>query len=242
MAARLGPRSLGSGHWIGPASLELVRVCREGEAWAIAAGLHLAGRRPLVMIQNTGLFESGDAMRNVLFDLRLPLSAIVGYRSFLIPNSTDSAKRFTEPVSGRLGAGLHNRARARQSCRGWRTTLRACVKRDVRAWPWWPKGGCKTDVSNSRFSFARTDMIRIDRFSRMPLVAALEVLAGLRTDQIVVTTMGVGPRVAEAVAASLWTFTMSHRRWGRRRRSGLGLALAKPSARCWSSTAMAACS
>ena len=50
------------------------------------------------MIQNTGLFESGDAMRNVLFDLRLPLSAIVGYRSFLIPDSTDSARRFTEPV------------------------------------------------------------------------------------------------------------------------------------------------
>jgi sulfopyruvate decarboxylase TPP-binding subunit len=50
------------------------------------------------MIQNTGLFESGDAMRNVLFDLRLPLPAIVGYRSFLIPNSTDSARRFTEPV------------------------------------------------------------------------------------------------------------------------------------------------
>lgn len=81
-----------------PGTLELVRVCREGEAWAIAAGLHLGGFRPLVMIQNTGLFESGDAMRNVLFDLRLPLSAIVGYRSFLIPNSTDSARRFTEPV------------------------------------------------------------------------------------------------------------------------------------------------
>src|SRR4029078_6513951 len=60
-------------------SLELVRVCREGEAWAIAAGLHLGGLRPLVMIQNTGLFESGDAMRNVLFGLRLPPSAVWGY-------------------------------------------------------------------------------------------------------------------------------------------------------------------
>jgi sulfopyruvate decarboxylase subunit alpha len=81
-----------------PGKLELVRVCREGEAWAIAAGLYLGGRRPLVMIQNTGLFESGDAMRNVLFDLGLPLPAIVGYRSALIPGSTDSARRFTEPV------------------------------------------------------------------------------------------------------------------------------------------------
>ena len=81
-----------------PGKLELVRVCREGEAWAIAAGLHLGGRRPLVMIQNTGLFESGDAMRNVLFDLGLPLPAVIGYRSALIPGSADSARQFTEPV------------------------------------------------------------------------------------------------------------------------------------------------
>ncbi|MBX7165748.1 MAG: hypothetical protein K1X74_05315 [Pirellulales bacterium] len=78
--------------------LELVRVCREGEAWAIAAGLFLGGAVPLVMIQNTGLFESGDALRNVLFDLQLPLWALIGYRSFLLANSTDTAKRFTEPV------------------------------------------------------------------------------------------------------------------------------------------------
>ena len=50
------------------------------------------------MIQNTGLFESGDALRNVLFDLRLPLYAIIGYRSYLVPDSPDTAKRFTEPV------------------------------------------------------------------------------------------------------------------------------------------------
>jgi hypothetical protein len=50
------------------------------------------------MIQNTGLFESGDALRNMLFDLRLPLYAIIGYRSYLVENSTDSAKRFTEPI------------------------------------------------------------------------------------------------------------------------------------------------
>lgn len=76
----------------------LVRVCREGEAWAIAAGLHLGGMRPMVVIQNTGLFESGDAMRNVVFDLGLPLQAIVGYRSALVPNSSDSARHFTEPI------------------------------------------------------------------------------------------------------------------------------------------------
>lgn len=77
--------------------LRLIRVCREGEAWAIAAGLHLGGARPLVMIQCTGLFESGDSLRNALFDYGLPLFAVVGYRSSLLPAATDSARTFTEP-------------------------------------------------------------------------------------------------------------------------------------------------
>ncbi len=78
--------------------LQLVRVCREGEAWTIAAGLHLGGKRPIVVLQSTGLFESGDALRNVYYDLGLPLWALVGYRSYLLPDSRDSAKRFAEPI------------------------------------------------------------------------------------------------------------------------------------------------
>jgi sulfopyruvate decarboxylase subunit alpha len=83
--------------------IRLLRVCREGEAWALAAGLHLGGARPVVMIQNTGMFESGDALRNVLFDLRLPLFAIIGYRSYLVPDTPDTAKRFTEPILAAWG-------------------------------------------------------------------------------------------------------------------------------------------
>jgi sulfopyruvate decarboxylase TPP-binding subunit len=79
-------------------AIKLRRVCREGEAWVLAAGLHLGGRNPLVMIQSTGLFESGDALRNVLFDLKLPLYALIGYRSFLVPDSSDTARRFLEPI------------------------------------------------------------------------------------------------------------------------------------------------
>ena len=78
--------------------LKLIRVCREGEAWPLAAGLFLGGQRPLVLMQTTGLFESGDALRNVLLDMQLPLLAIIGYRSYLVENSTDSARKFTEPI------------------------------------------------------------------------------------------------------------------------------------------------
>ncbi|MDB4877797.1 MAG: thiamine pyrophosphate TPP-binding protein [Gemmatimonadetes bacterium] len=78
----------------------LVRVCREGEAWEVAAGLHLGGASPLVMIQCTGLFESGDAIRNVLHDWKLPVFAIIGYRSYLNQDTLpgDTCLVFTEPV------------------------------------------------------------------------------------------------------------------------------------------------
>ena len=78
--------------------LNLVRVCREGEAWPLAAGLHLGGAKPVVLMQTTGLFESGDALRNTLFDLGLPLWAIIGARNWLVPESRDTAKQFAEPI------------------------------------------------------------------------------------------------------------------------------------------------
>lgn len=79
-------------------SLKLVRVCREGEAWPLAAGLQVGGQSPVIIIQCTGLFESGDALRNVLFDLQVPLFAIIGARNWLIEGSGDSAKRFCLPI------------------------------------------------------------------------------------------------------------------------------------------------
>jgi sulfopyruvate decarboxylase subunit alpha len=79
------------------ARLSLIRVCREGEAWAVAAGLHMGGATPIVVIQCTGLFESGDSLRNAVHDYGLPLFAIIGYRSALNPAANDSARTFTEP-------------------------------------------------------------------------------------------------------------------------------------------------
>ncbi len=78
----------------------VVQVCREGEAWAVAAGLYLGGANPLVMIQCTGLFESGDALRNAVHDFQLPLFAIVGYRSYLNQETLpgDTCLKFTEPI------------------------------------------------------------------------------------------------------------------------------------------------
>ena len=80
--------------------VELIRVCREGEAWAVAAGLHLGGGRPLVLIQCTGFFESGDSLRNVLHDWKLPIPSLIGYRSYLNQDTLpgDTCLVFTEPL------------------------------------------------------------------------------------------------------------------------------------------------
>jgi sulfopyruvate decarboxylase TPP-binding subunit len=81
--------------------VRLIRVCREGEAIAVAAGLLLGGKRPIVLIQCTGLFEAGDALRNIVHDLKLPLFLVVGVRSYFAHQqgtSRDSCPLFAEPI------------------------------------------------------------------------------------------------------------------------------------------------
>jgi sulfopyruvate decarboxylase TPP-binding subunit len=85
----------------GPAGLPLIRVCREGEAFGVAAGLWLGGKKPVIVIQCTGLFEAGDALRNVIYDLKLPIFFVVGVRNYYTHQkgtSTDSCPVFTEPI------------------------------------------------------------------------------------------------------------------------------------------------
>ena len=80
-------------------SLALVPVCREGETMAIAAGLWIGGKRPIVLIQNTGIFESGDSIRGLGLDVRQPLVMLVGYRGWSRHGiTTDSAARFIEHI------------------------------------------------------------------------------------------------------------------------------------------------
>jgi sulfopyruvate decarboxylase TPP-binding subunit len=84
----------------GDPDLRLIRVCREGEAMSIAAGLLLGGKQPVVIVQCTGLFEAGDSLRNILFDLELPLFLIVGVRAWKQHQrgaTSDTCPRFVEP-------------------------------------------------------------------------------------------------------------------------------------------------
>ena len=44
-------------------SIDLIAVSREGQAFSTAAGLSVGGAKPVILIQNTGLMESGDSLR-----------------------------------------------------------------------------------------------------------------------------------------------------------------------------------
>jgi sulfopyruvate decarboxylase TPP-binding subunit len=81
--------------------IRLIRVSREGEAIALAGGLLLGGRKPIVLIQCTGLFEAGDSLRNIVHDCKLPLFLVVGLRSQLAARqgkTADTCPMFSEPI------------------------------------------------------------------------------------------------------------------------------------------------
>ena len=78
--------------------LNMVGVGREGNACAIASGLSAGGATPVILIQNTGLMESGDSIRGWLKSLEIPVVLVVGYRGYTRHGVTkDTAADFTEP-------------------------------------------------------------------------------------------------------------------------------------------------
>ena len=84
--------------------LRVVPVCREGEAIVIALGLTIAGRQPVVVIQSTGFFESGDSLRGAALSFKMPLLLMVGYRGWNGGGPmTDTAAIYLEPVLGAWG-------------------------------------------------------------------------------------------------------------------------------------------
>ena len=62
--------------------LDIVPTAREGETFGIALGLLVAGKNPVVLIQNTGMMESGDSIRGMVLDAGFPLVMVVGYRGW----------------------------------------------------------------------------------------------------------------------------------------------------------------
>lgn len=78
-------------------SLTLVGVNREGLAFSAASGLYAGGKTPLILIQNTGLMESGDSLRGWAMQMEVPVVLMVGYRGYTRHGvNKDTAATYTE--------------------------------------------------------------------------------------------------------------------------------------------------
>ena len=96
-----GSRGLYETLWEDP-EIEVVLVSREGEAYALASGLYLGGKQPLVLIQNTGFLEAGDGFRGTAYNMQVPLVMLMGYRGYktMQPGAPrlDTVASFFEPT------------------------------------------------------------------------------------------------------------------------------------------------
>jgi len=92
-------------------ALRHVRVCKEDEGIAICAGLSFCGRRGLLMMQSTGMYDSVNAIRSVAVDYGLPICMLIGLQgAFADENPRESPKhivRVAQPVLDALGVTQH---------------------------------------------------------------------------------------------------------------------------------------
>ena len=63
-------------------AVRFVPVTREGEAFALASGLWMGGQNAVISVQNTGLLESGDALRGTAQRMRVPVLCLITYRGY----------------------------------------------------------------------------------------------------------------------------------------------------------------
>ena len=89
-------------------SPHLIAVSREGMAFPTAAGLAVGGKTPIILIQNTGLMESGDSLRGWALGMNIPVVLMVGYRGWTRHGITqDTAATYTERFLNAFGINYY---------------------------------------------------------------------------------------------------------------------------------------
>lgn len=206
-----------------PHGLTTLTVTREGEAFAIASGLWLGGARPVVVIQNTGLLESGDALRGTAVRMGVPLLCLIGYRGRA---SMDRAGE--EPIGPsilttrrrRLGGAAH-----RADAGGMGPAVRArCRRRRPAAY----RGSVGAGVARGA---PRGGAARTGAGLMLTPAQLLEPLAALRrSDDVVVTSMSV-VRPWGLLSDSDLDFASADSAMGHAADLALGIALGQPERR-----------
>ena len=84
--------------------LDLIPVSREGQAFSVAAGLSVGGKNPVILIQNSGMMESGDSLRGWCLGMNIPVVMMVGYRGYTRHGvNSDTAATYTERFLNAFG-------------------------------------------------------------------------------------------------------------------------------------------
>src|SRR4051812_12736533 len=88
-----------------------IRVCKEDEGVGICAGLSYTGKRGLLLIQQTGLLDSINAVRGVAVEYNLPICMMVGLleKEVGVPprQSKKYGVRIVEPILEAMGIAYH---------------------------------------------------------------------------------------------------------------------------------------
>jgi sulfopyruvate decarboxylase TPP-binding subunit len=89
----------------------LIRVCKEDEGIGICAGLSYCGKRALLLIQQTGMLDSINAMRGVAVEYSLPICMMVGLLEKEPGVAPRQSKRYgvriVEPILEAMGIAYH---------------------------------------------------------------------------------------------------------------------------------------
>jgi sulfopyruvate decarboxylase subunit alpha len=89
----------------------VIRVCKEDEGIGICAGLAHCGKRALLLIQQTGLLDSINAIRGVAVEYELPICMMVGLlqkEPHLRPRESQRyGVRIVEPILDAMGIAYH---------------------------------------------------------------------------------------------------------------------------------------
>jgi sulfopyruvate decarboxylase subunit alpha len=89
----------------------LIRICKEDEGVGICAGLAYTGKRSLLLIQQTGMLDSINAIRGVAVEYSLPVCMMVGLLEKEVGIPPRQSKRYgvriVEPILDAMGIGYH---------------------------------------------------------------------------------------------------------------------------------------
>ena len=93
-------------------SPRLIRVCKEDEGVGICAGLSYCDKRALLLIQQTGMLDSINAIRGAAVEYSLPVCMMVGLLEKEPGVAPRQSKRYgvriVEPILEAMGIAYHN--------------------------------------------------------------------------------------------------------------------------------------